>query len=481
MSVKRIKMVMSVLLIVLVMMTAAICMQVSAAGGFTVSGYVDTSFTYSTGAASDILSDFNVTVDGTQISCKTDSEGYFELENVPASTSGYTFKISKSGYLARSISDIPVSNNIILSVKSVSIRNLPIEMWAGDFNGDLAINISDIMVLAKCFNTIPSDVNYKLSCDLNRDSSINITDIMIAVAHFNKAATDYPENVTSTVVQVSTPVPTYTNTATSTIKASPTNTPVPSLSPVLDDWNYVSAEKSIHIKKVQKGSGTSMVTYYVADVKLNGDSTLQSAFGNNKFGDFSPATSAKLSKIAADNNAIFAFNGDYYSYRDDGYEIRNGTLYRDTQARDCLILYKNGLMETANESSISASALLSKGAYQVLSFGPILVKSGTALTTFNNVPSDQGADYLLQTHPRTGIGMIEPNHFIIIVVDGRVSESIGMGMVDFAKTFADLGCKEAYNLDGGGSAEMYFNGRVVNRPNGGGNERSISDALYVTK
>jgi exopolysaccharide biosynthesis protein len=77
--------------------------------------------------------------------------------------------------------------------------------------------------------------------------------------------------------------------------------------------------------------------------------------------------------------------------------------------------------------------------------------------------------------------MIEPNHFIIIVVDGRTTDSDGMKMEDFAKTFADLGCKEAYNLDGGGSAEMYFNGRVVNVPNGTGTERSLTEALYLTK
>jgi exopolysaccharide biosynthesis protein len=127
---------------------------------------------------------------------------------------------------------------------------------------------------------------------------------------------------------------------------------------------------------------------------------------------------------------------------------------------------------------------LANGARDVISFGPVLVENGKVVNPFRYVPHDksQPEDYLTtQAHPRTAIGMIEPNHFIFIVADGRVPESVGMKMDVLAQLFADLGCKTAYNLDGGGSAEMYFNGRVVNNPNAGNGERSTSDILYVKK
>ncbi|WP_251033310.1 phosphodiester glycosidase family protein [Bacillus sp. ISL-75] len=50
---------------------------------------------------------------------------------------------------------------------------------------------------------------------------------------------------------------------------------------------------------------------------------------------------------------------------------------------------------------------------------------------------------------------------------------------EFAQVFEDLGCTKAYNLDGGGSSTMYFKGRVVNNPLGKGQERGVSDILYI--
>jgi len=45
--------------------------------------------------------------------------------------------------------------------------------------------------------------------------------------------------------------------------------------------------------------------------------------------------------------------------------------------------------------------------------------------------------------------------------------------------FRDLGCTEAYNLDGGGSSVMVFMDRVVNNPLGRNKERGTSDILYI--
>ena len=47
----------------------------------------------------------------------------------------------------------------------------------------------------------------------------------------------------------------------------------------------------------------------------------------------------------------------------------------------------------------------------------------------------------------------------------------------------ELGCETAYNLDGGGSSTLYYDGSVVNNPTTNGDkitERSVSDIVYLT-
>lgn len=76
--------------------------------------------------------------------------------------------------------------------------------------------------------------------------------------------------------------------------------------------------------------------------------------------------------------------------------------------------------------------------------------------------------------------MIAENHFVAIVADGRSSGySRGVTMPEFAKLFTDEGAQVAYNLDGGGSSTMYYDGALANNPLGRGQERGVSDILYV--
>ncbi|MEQ8174115.1 MAG: phosphodiester glycosidase family protein [Syntrophomonadaceae bacterium] len=245
-----------------------------------------------------------------------------------------------------------------------------------------------------------------------------------------------------------------------------------------DQWNYASDSKTISIKEVTSGNGQNKVTYYVADVTVDDTSILQSAFAKNEYGTNIIETT---SKIAADHNAVLAINGDYYGFRDNGILIRNGQIYRDSPARTGLKIYKDGSMEIYDETTTSAQDLLNEGVWQTLSFGPALVVDGQVQTNFDDVSIDKnfGNRTIENSNPRTGIGMIAPNHYVFVVVDGRSSESQGMTLFQFAQVFADFGCTEAYNLDGGGSSTMYFMGNVVNNPQGKNQERGTSDIIYV--
>lgn len=245
-----------------------------------------------------------------------------------------------------------------------------------------------------------------------------------------------------------------------------------------DDWNYTRDDLQIKIQKVESGSGNDKITYYVADVQVEGGSDLYSAFAKNKFGRNIVETT---SSIAEDNNAVFAINGDYYGFREDGILIRNGVVYRDEAVRKGLAFYEDGTMKTYDETSTSAEKLISEGVIDTFSFGPTLVENSKAITNFSGVKIDKniGNSSIQNSNPRTGVGIISPNHYVFVVVDGRKEGySKGMTLNEFSKVFEDVGCTDAYNLDGGGSSTMYFMGRVVNNPLGKNQEREISDILY---
>ena len=213
---------------------------------------------------------------------------------------------------------------------------------------------------------------------------------------------------------------------------------------------------------------------YVADVYLNDSKYLQTAFAKDSYGK---NVTEKTSTIASNNNAILAINGDYYGVQEKGFVLRNGTVYRNTSSgKDALVIYKDGSFEVINEDDTLLEDLLNNGAYNVLSFGPVLVEDNLVSVTENDE-----VDRAMASNPRTSIGIIDENHYVFVVSDGRVSESAGLSLYDLATFMKNLGCKIAYNLDGGGSSTMYFNGEIINNPttNGKISERSVSDIVYI--
>lgn len=247
------------------------------------------------------------------------------------------------------------------------------------------------------------------------------------------------------------------------------------------DTSYESATKKISVKKVTTGSGSDQVVYYVADVQLKNATDLKSALAKNEFGT---NIIQYVSEMAESNNAILAINGDYYGFRSDGIVIRDGVLYRNSPAREGLALYKDGSMKVYDETSTTGEALLAGGVYNTLSFGPTLLKDGEIVSGIDSTEVDTnfGNHSIQGDQPRTGIGIVSENHFVFVVADGRnAGYSKGVTLTEFAQIFKGLGCTTAYNLDGGGSSEMVFMGKIVNTPsNRNGSERGTSDILCIS-
>lgn len=217
---------------------------------------------------------------------------------------------------------------------------------------------------------------------------------------------------------------------------------------------------------------------YVADVTLSSSDYLKTALAQNSYGT---NVTAKTSVTAAENNAILAVNGDYYGANSSGYVIRNGVVYRDSVREDAsngdLAIYKDGSFKIIYENQISADQLVQDGVVNLLAFGPSLVENGEISVGINTEVGQAMA-----SNPRTAIGIIDENHYIIVVSDGRTSESKGLSLYQMAEVMKSYGVKTAYNLDGGGSSTLYFNGQVINKPTTGGSkisERAVSDIVYI--
>ena len=243
--------------------------------------------------------------------------------------------------------------------------------------------------------------------------------------------------------------------------------------PVITDTSYEDENISVQIDEYRYND----TTVYVADVQLSSAEYLQTALASGSYGK---NITEKTSTIAESVNAILAINGDYYGARNSGYVLRNGVLLRDTSSssyQEDLAIMSDGSFEIFTEGSTSASSLLEDGALQILSFGPALIENGEIAVGVNDEVGKAMA-----SNPRTAICELSPLHYLLVVSDGRTSESTGLSLYEMAEFLESLGVETAYNLDGGGSSTMVFNGTLVNNPTTSGRsvkERSVSDIVYI--
>ena len=236
---------------------------------------------------------------------------------------------------------------------------------------------------------------------------------------------------------------------------------------------YEDDNKAISIETYER----NLTQIHVATVAIKGDASIKTALADETYGR---NVKAKTSTTAQSVNAVLAVNGDYYGARDAGYVIRNGQLLRsDSQDanQEDLVIYQDGSFEIIREGDITVQELLNKGAVQVLSFGPALIENSQVA-----VDSADEVGKAMASNPRTAIGIIDDKHYVLVVSDGRTDESKGLSLKELADFMKELKVTTAYNLDGGGSSTMYFNGPIINKPTTNGHnieEREVSDIVYL--
>lgn len=132
-------------------------------------------------------------------------------------------------------------------------------------------------------------------------------------------------------------------------------------------------------------------------------------------------------------------------------------------------------MKTYTPNEFSSDQIIKNRAWQTWIFGPSLLdSSGKAKTDFLTW------DYIRESHPRTAIGYYEPGHYCFLVVDGREPRfSRGMYLEEMSQLFANLGCKVAYNLDGGQCSFMTKSSTVASHPYQP--SKDISDGIAIVE
>jgi len=235
---------------------------------------------------------------------------------------------------------------------------------------------------------------------------------------------------------------------------------------------YKDEDKYFTISKKEIGSSSDKITYYVVDLYVTSAKEVKTALAEDTYGNNIKDT---VSSIMEDNDALLGITGDSYGNNDSGIVVRNGILYRDEMSdADICVLFTDGTMETYSADEFDSEKILAKGVYQAWSFGPSLLTEDGELPDSYNTTS-----YLTQSHPRVAIGYIEPGHYVLVAVDGRnVGYSKGATLSELSQIMKSENCVQAYNLDGGNSTGLIYNGSYINKPL---EDREISDIIYIGK
>lgn len=220
---------------------------------------------------------------------------------------------------------------------------------------------------------------------------------------------------------------------------------------------------------------------YVARVQLTDASQLRTVLAG-KYGSQKTALATTMAERA---NAVFAINGDYYSYITSGIVVRQGHTwrYREDKTLDALMIDTHGDLHAvlgSDKATLDAAYQALGGSVeeggeilQAFTFGPALVVNGErAHEVF--VRPDHSQDKRTQ---RMVIAQDGPLSYVIVCCEGPDNvDSQGLTLEEMAQYMLSLGVTTAYNLDGGGSTTMVFRGEKINALTSSKN-RSVSDVI----
>lgn len=235
--------------------------------------------------------------------------------------------------------------------------------------------------------------------------------------------------------------------------------------PVITPDSYQSEYIAIKISHVRDEESRSNIT--VADIFVSSIQYLRRGFPLGKW----KGEIRSMKTIATDSNAILAMTGDYSGTLSEGLIAANGEvlMQSENRVRDNCVILRDGQMLTFKRREMNLKEMLGKELWHSFLFGPTLLDEGKAILLFDSK--------IRPTNPRSVLGYYAPGHYCFVLVDGRNAASRGMTLKQLSVFMQNLGCQTAYNLDGGQSAILWFNGEIISAPYKGG--RRLMDIVYV--
>ena len=219
------------------------------------------------------------------------------------------------------------------------------------------------------------------------------------------------------------------------------------------------------------------VIWHLAFVKITSPTQLRTATA----GKLTSSKVASVSAMARNNHAVIAINGDNYVDKPEKttfeYRMTQKIRSKTNKTKDMLIIDENAdfhlvLAQPKKEQTAALEALAKEHTIvNAFTFGPALVIDGEE----QQINKEYGYNPNGK-EPRAALGQTGPLSYVLAIAEGR-GESSGLSQQDLAHFMAELGCQQAFNLDGGNSAEMVF-GNKIYKGMPGGDERGLSDIIY---
>lgn len=238
--------------------------------------------------------------------------------------------------------------------------------------------------------------------------------------------------------------------------------------PVVNDIKHELTKKDIKVENI-KGKN------YVGYVMIIPDASKVKLVDGRKLN-----RGSKLSEIVKSKNAIGGINAGGFA---DAGGVGSGNVLCDAVIMNKKLISGS---KSARYSLIGLSAdsklVLGKYTYNeamkagiesAVEFGPYIIVNGK-----NQITNSSSGGI----HPRMAIGQRKDGTFIFVVVDGRQpGYSLGTNLLELQNIFNKYDAYNAANLDGGSSATMYYNGKVVNKTSTPMGERYLPNAFIVEK
>ena len=239
---------------------------------------------------------------------------------------------------------------------------------------------------------------------------------------------------------------------------------------------YEDESLTVTVERVKVGDST----FNVARIKIAHPSQLRTGLANEK-----GTKNNKISTMAKNHNAVLAIGGDFFADAKNGYIVRQYKEFRKSpkSVYDMLLVDNNGDFHIVLRSDAEElKALLTSETLtfpNIFNFGPALVKDGVLLEN-PQYYVDNGNKYNTRStsEPRCAIGQLGEREYMFVVVDGRRKDSDGCSTHALGQWMFEQGCVQAYNLDGGNSALMWFGGENYSDETTK-NERAVSDFIYI--